>query len=106
LSVAWPGDTPASSVLAYTTLFRSSQSAITLSWSASTDNVGVTGYGRYLNGSLLSTGAGTSFGFTGLACGTSYTLAVDAVDAAGNRAAPAVSTAGAGPCPVESAACA
>ena len=36
-------------------------------------------------GTLISSGTGTSFIFTGLTCGTSYTLAVDAYDAAGNR---------------------
>ena len=61
------------------------QTQITLSWNASTDNVGVTGYSRYQNGTLVSSGTGTSFNFTGLTCGTSYTLAVDAYDAAGNR---------------------
>jgi chitodextrinase len=61
------------------------QTSITLSWAASTDNVGVSGYGRYLNGTLLSGATGTSFTFTGLACGTTYALGVDAYDAAGNR---------------------
>jgi chitodextrinase len=61
--------------------------SITLSWSASTDNVGVTGYGRYLNGSLIASGTGTSYAFSGLTCGTNYALAVDAYDAAGNRSA-------------------
>ena len=63
------------------------QSALTLTWSAATDNVGVTGYGVYRNGaSVGSTNAATrSYSFTGLACGTTYSLAVDAVDAAGNR---------------------
>ena len=65
------------------------QSVITLSWGASSDNVGVSGYGRYRNGSLLSNGTGTSYTFSGLACGTSYTLTVDAYDAAGNRSAKA-----------------
>ena len=61
------------------------QTQVTLSWNASSDNVGVTGYSRYQNGTLVSSGTGTSLTFTGLACGTSYTLAVDAYDAAGNR---------------------
>ncbi len=61
------------------------QTEITLSWNSSSDNVGVTGYSRYQNGTLVSGGTGTSFSFTGLTCGTSYTLAVDAYDGAGNR---------------------
>jgi chitodextrinase len=67
------------------TVTGATSSGISLSWTASTDNVGVTGYGRYLNGALLSVGAGTTFTWSGLACGTAYTLGVDAVDAAGNR---------------------
>ena len=60
---------------------------MTLSWNASTDNVGVTGYGLYRGGAAVgSTNASTrTYTFTGLSCGTTYTLAVDAVDAAGNR---------------------
>jgi chitodextrinase len=67
--------------------------SLTLSWTASSDNVGVTGYGRYKNGTLLSTTSGTSYTFTGLTCGTTYTLAVDATDAAGNRSTKAQTTA-------------
>ena len=59
--------------------------SIALTWSASTDNVGVTGYGLYQGGASTGQSAGTTGIFTGLACNTNYTLAVDAVDAAGNR---------------------
>jgi hypothetical protein len=63
------------------------RNSITVRWSASSDNVGVAGYGRYRNGSLVSSGTATSYTFSGLACGTSYTLAVDAYDGAGNSSA-------------------
>jgi hypothetical protein len=47
--------------------------------------VGVSGYNVYLGSSLAgSTTTATSYGFTGLVCGSSYTLAVEAFDAAGN----------------------
>jgi chitodextrinase len=59
--------------------------SIALAWSASTDNVGVTGYGLYRAGSQVATTSLTNAIFSGLACNTNYTLAVDAVDAAGNR---------------------
>jgi len=59
--------------------------SLSVSWTASTDNVGVAGYGAYLNGSLIGSTAQTSYGFSGLTCGTSYTAAVDAYDATGNR---------------------
>jgi chitodextrinase len=60
---------------------------VTVSWTASSDNIGVTGYGRYSNGSLVSSGTGTSYSFTGLNCNTAYTFGIDAYDAAGNRSA-------------------
>ena len=58
--------------------------SIALTWSASNDNVGVTGYGLYRGGTRIATSATTTAIFPGLACNTNYTLAVDAYDAAGN----------------------
>lgn len=55
-----------------------------LSWAASTDNVGVTGYRVTRNGSaVVGTVVGTTFANSGLAAGT-YSYTVRAVDAAGN----------------------
>jgi chitodextrinase len=59
--------------------------SIALAWSPSTDNVGVVGYGLYRAGALVGTASGTTGIVSGLTCGTNYTLAVDAYDAAGNR---------------------
>jgi chitodextrinase len=64
--------------------------SIALAWSPATDNVGVAGYGLYRAGSLVGTTAGTTGIFSGLSCGTNYTLAVDAFDSAGNRSSQAV----------------
>jgi len=61
--------------------------SIGLSWSGSSDNVGVAGYGLYKAGVLVSTSTTTSGIFAGLSCNTNYTLATDAYDAAGNRSA-------------------
>ena len=55
-----------------------------MSWSAATDNVGVTGYALYLNGTKVGTTTGTSYTYTGLTCGTAYTVGLEAFDAAGN----------------------
>lgn len=62
-----------------------SSSRINLGWSASTDNVGVTGYRIYQNGQyLLTVGNVTTYQTSGLAASTTYTYNVDAIDAAGN----------------------
>ena len=63
-------------------------SSITLSWTASTDNLGVTGYSVLRQGLPVATVAGTSYTFTGLPCG-SHTLTVQAHDAAGNSSSQA-----------------
>ena len=56
-----------------------------LSWSASTDNVGVTNYEVFQDGvSIANTGVTTAFNVTGLAPSTSYDFTVFAEDAAGN----------------------
>ncbi len=74
-------------------------SSITLGWQAATDNVGVAGYGVYEAGSLNTSTTGTSYTLNGLACGTSYSLAVDAFDAAGNRSSKATISASTATCP-------
>lgn len=63
--------------------------AIDLSWSASTDNIGIAGYRIYRNGSLVKAlqGSGTTFQDGGLAASTTYSYAVAAFDAAGNVSA-------------------
>src|SRR6058998_3169702 len=58
--------------------------AANLSWSASTDNVGVTAYILLRNGVQVATPAATSFTDTGLSAATTYSYTVAARDAAGN----------------------
>jgi len=58
-----------------------------LSWSASTDNIGVTGYRVFQNGTQIGNTAGTSHSVNGLSENTSYTFTVLAEDAAGNVSA-------------------
>jgi exo-1,4-beta-D-glucosaminidase len=56
-----------------------------LSWTASTDPAGVTGYDIYRNGSLVGTvTSGTTFTDTSVAASTTYSYTVAAFDAAGN----------------------
>jgi len=66
---------------------------IGLTWTASTDNVGVTGYDVYRNGVLVgSTTGATTYTDTRLAMATAYSYTVKARDAAGNVSATSVST--------------
>ena len=66
--------------------------SIALSWSASTDNVGVRGYNVYVNGSRVGSTTSTSYTATGLTANTSYTIEVEAYDAAGNKSGKASTT--------------
>lgn len=62
-------------------------STVALSWTASTDNIGVTGYDVYANNILKATVAGTSTTVQALAASTTYDFYVIAKDAAGNPSA-------------------
>jgi len=59
-------------------------SSTNLSWTAATDNTGVTGYNVYQNGVLKTTTTTTSLAVTGLTAATTYNFYVTAKDAAGN----------------------
>ncbi|RLJ23521.1 putative secreted protein (Por secretion system target) [Chryseobacterium sp. 7] len=63
--------------------------SIAVSWTASTDNVGVTSYEVYANGALKATVSGTTTStvVSGLSPLTQYTFYVIAKDAAGNSSA-------------------
>jgi chitodextrinase len=61
-------------------------SQVSLSWTASTDNVGVVGYRVIRNGSVIATVSGTTYTDSGVSASTSYTYQVVAADAAGNTA--------------------
>ena len=78
-------DTTAPTVPAGLAATASSSSQINLAWSAATDNVKVTGYKVYRNGTYLATATTTSFANTGLTASTAYSYKVSAIDAAGNE---------------------
>jgi chitodextrinase len=61
--------------------------SIELSWTASTDNVGVTGYHVYRDGTYIETVSSRTYIATGLSANSTYSFQVVAVDAAGNRSA-------------------
>jgi chitodextrinase len=82
-----PADTQAPTAPTNLAASNIAETSLTLSWTASTDNVGVTGYDVYSNGSMIGTIAGTSANVTGLTAATTYSFYVKAKDAAGNISA-------------------
>jgi len=64
-----------------------SPASVQLSWAASTDNVGVTGYRIRRNGSEVGTTAGTTYTDNALTPSTAYSYTVSAYDASGNESA-------------------
>ncbi|MEM7185105.1 MAG: GEVED domain-containing protein [Bacteroidota bacterium] len=77
-------DTQAPTVPTNLTATNITDTTVDLSWNASTDNVGVTGYDVYEGANLLGTVVPTNAQVTGLTAGTSYSFTVRARDAAGN----------------------
>ncbi|ADO73088.1 fibronectin type III domain-containing protein [Stigmatella aurantiaca] len=63
--------------------------SVSLTWNASTDNVGVTGYEVFSGNSttVVATSSATSATVSGLTANQTYTFTVKARDAAGNRSA-------------------
>ncbi|MEK9154448.1 MAG: fibronectin type III domain-containing protein, partial [Patescibacteria group bacterium] len=82
-----PADTQAPSIPTGLSATAISSSQINLSWTASTDNVGVTGYRIYRAGTQIATTANTNYSNTGLSASTAYSYIVSAYDAAGNLSA-------------------
>jgi chitodextrinase len=92
-------DTQAPSTPANVAVTSRTATSVALSWSASSDNVGVVGYGLYQDATLTGTTAVTTGIFSNLACGSAFTLALDSYDAAGNRSGRATITASTTACP-------
>ena len=80
-------DTSPPSVPTGLTATAASSTAVDLSWTASTDNVGVTGYRIYRGGALVTTTSGASYTDSGLTSATTYSYNVAAYDAAANVSA-------------------
>ncbi|REE24903.1 putative secreted protein (Por secretion system target) [Winogradskyella pacifica] len=59
--------------------------SIDLSWTASTDNIGVISYDIYIDGTLASNSSNTSTTANGLTADTNYCFTIKAKDAAGNE---------------------
>lgn len=80
------GDTQAPTAPTNLQASNVASTSLTLTWTASTDNIGVTNYNIYRNGTQIGqTGnSSTTFNVTGLTASTSYSFFVRALDAAGN----------------------
>ncbi|MEK7201106.1 MAG: LamG-like jellyroll fold domain-containing protein, partial [Patescibacteria group bacterium] len=77
-------DTTATTTPTNLTASSISSSQINLSWTASLDNTGVTGYRIYRNGTQIATTATNSYSDTSLTPSTTYSYTVAAYDLAGN----------------------
>ncbi len=62
-----------------------SATQINLNWATSTDNIAVTGYAIFRNGTEIATVSNNNFNNVGLTASTTYSYLVQAYDAAGNR---------------------
>jgi chitodextrinase len=87
INASAPADTQAPTVPANLASTGKTTTSVSLSWSASTDNVGVTGYDVYRGGTFAGSATSTSYTATGLSAATAYTFTVRAKDAAGNQSA-------------------
>ncbi|MER6950508.1 CBM35 domain-containing protein [Nonomuraea sp. NPDC000554] len=87
LSVSGSGgpDGQAPTVPAGPRVTGTSASSISLTWTDSTDNVGVTGYKVYEGTTVVATSPTASATIGGLAAGSTHTYTITAVDAAGNE---------------------
>ncbi|MFF0415423.1 glycoside hydrolase family 6 protein [Kitasatospora sp. NPDC004745] len=68
--------------------------SVSLSWTASSDPAGVTGYSVYRNGAKVATVAATGYTDTGLSPATAYQYTVTALGAAGKVSAPSAAVTG------------
>ncbi len=82
-----PGDTEAPSAPANLATSDITETTIRLTWNASTDNVGVTGYDIYRANDNIGSVTGTTANVTGLTANTAYQFKVKAKDDAGNQSA-------------------
>ena len=81
------GDTTAPSTPTGLTVTGTTSSTVSLSWTASTDNVAVTGYLIFRGGTQVGTSTATTYTDTSLTASTAYSYTVKARDAANNQSA-------------------
>ncbi len=93
LNVTTLPDSQAPTVPGKPTSPSQTMTSINLAWTASTDNVAVTGYRVFRNGTQVAVQPSPSYSDTGLVVNTSYSYTVAAIDAAGNASAQSAATA-------------
>src|SRR5258706_27424 len=81
------GDTTPPSAPTSLQVTGTTSSSLSLSWTAATHNVGVTGYDVYRGSTKVATVSGTFYTDSGLTASTTYMYTVKARDAAGNVSA-------------------
>jgi hypothetical protein len=84
---AAPGDTMAPTTPGTPTANPASPTRVELNWPASSDDVGVTGYRVYRDGTAIGTAATPTYADTTVGAGSTHSYAVTAYDAAGNESA-------------------
>jgi GH25 family lysozyme M1 (1,4-beta-N-acetylmuramidase)/chitodextrinase len=87
ISATGPCDTQAPTVPTNLSATAVTPTQVNLTWTASTDNIGVTGYKIYRGGTQIGTSATTSYSDTTCSGCTTYSYTVAAYDAAGNTSA-------------------
>ncbi|MDP2876295.1 MAG: carbohydrate-binding protein [Holophaga sp.] len=87
VTVTPAADTQAPSVPSGLATSAVTTTSLTLTWTASTDNVAVTGYRIFRDGTQINTSTIASFQDTGLTASTQYSYTVAAYDAADNISA-------------------
>jgi chitodextrinase len=80
-------DTTAPSIPANLSVNSVTTTAVSLSWSASTDLSGISGYKVYRNGTFLAQTSSTAYTSFGLTPATAYSFTVSAVDSSNNESA-------------------
>ena len=96
-----PADGQAPNVPSGVTATAASSALVNVSWSASSDNVGVTGYDVIRNGGVIASVSGSTLTYAdaAVAPSTAYSYQIAAKDLAGNASAPSTASAVTTPAP-------
>ncbi|TDD74201.1 endonuclease [Flavobacterium caseinilyticum] len=87
-------DTEAPTAVTNLKVTETTSNSVTLTWTAATDNVAVTGYDLYVNGTLKSTETGLTATVSGLAASTAYNFYIITRDAERNSSVASVTVEG------------